>query len=238
MSCTPRRQSTGGSGGVRRGRRSALGRAETSADGGAGIPVARGARCIVATLFALVAGCSDGAQVVSTRWDVAAAPRTVHVLFPENRTVTPLDAVGFGGVLDRMVHGPRPLDVEQILRRDLAVVLSEKGYDVTGSATRPSDPTEEAEEIADGVDAVLAASFDTWDHDRGGLDRIATAIRIEIRPIGGGEPLFVAREDFVFRDERDGTPGRFIERGLLGAARSLLAKLPDASLPAVRVSDS
>ncbi|HLU47282.1 MAG TPA: hypothetical protein VK116_04330 [Planctomycetota bacterium] len=178
--------------------------------------------------LALFVASSCRSRIPDVEWEPGAAPRRIHIAYPKNETHTPLMAVAFGRALNVLVHGPRIVDIQRLFLENLGTALREKGYDITFGRPVEADANGAAD-VPDDADAILRPTFVAWRHQRSDVDLITTTIRLDLERHGDapGERLFTIEDDFIFRDEIRGTEGAFAERGLLGAARSLVRPLPD-----------
>jgi len=183
-------------------------------------------------LLAAAAGCATRGEV-HERYDEL-GPSRIDVPEPENRTVVPLDEIGYGGLLQRVITGPRVYPVTDMLRQGLRDALLEKGYDVADGASARYAQVDFREPVGDAsvtppFDAVLYSTVEGWSERRAHPAGVALKLRVALHRVPSGERLYEAVHVAHMSEDRHGpdSQGRFLESGLRRAAAGALADLPE-----------
>jgi hypothetical protein len=198
---------------------------------GAPGPASRGAVPLVffpfplATL-ALFCGCAPRADVHPSYGELR--PRAVAVARPENRTVHALEAVPFGGPLQRVVTGPRVYNVPALLELELREALNARGYATAGPPPRDLDYSKPLPPDAalPPFGAVLLSSIESWEARTVQPIQVLLRYRLSLYHVPSGELLYCGL--FSARVEGHGKPaaGDFLELEIRRSVRRALSALP------------
>lgn len=178
----------------------------------------------------LLGGCAHGGWVHPAYSE--RMPHSIAVLPVRNETVHQLEAVSFGGFLQRAVIGPRTFDIPDILRASFEEALIQTGYEAARPAPGPVTAALEsgaarAEEVAAiPFDAALHTAIEAWQADTGSSPGLRMRYRIELRSIPGAEILFSGVFPCVHREDSRERGMDAVPNAIRRSAKQALSALP------------
>ena len=177
-------------------------------------------------LAGVLAGCASPRGKLHDEF-AELSPARVAVPPPTNGTVWRLDAVTFGGVLQRLVFRPKTYNVLALLQTSLEKELDRKGYVTTSQIPADSDYRQPLPEAA-GVppfDAAVYATIETWSSSD--LPPIGAKMRcrFEMYHVPTAALLYEVVTT-VRAGGRHDTQPNFLESAVSAAVRRALSSLP------------
>ena len=162
-----------------------------------------------------------------------------------NETIHQLDAVTFGGLLQRITVGAEAVNVPDVLRGSLEEALLLKEYDAPPFKKPEGDPEgsipvavpEEStapKPLSDAwaklpFDAVLVAAIETWQASTTGTPSVEMRYRVMIRRIPGLQVLYSNVFEGSYREDIRTRSAEGVPAWIRRSARKVLADLPAGS---------
>lgn len=183
-------------------------------------------------LHGLLVGCRSPAEVHPEY--ARLAPSKVLVPPPVNRTIHQLDAVTFGGLLQRAVIGGDTYNVPRLLQGSVEDTLVLRGYSVAEDAAIPDvDPPDFRQPLpADAplpdFDGICYAEILEWRSRRTSTSGLHMKYRLELYRVPTGELLFSG--DFAFEGKGSMNDPEFenLAKLIRQSVRGALSFLPRA----------
>jgi hypothetical protein len=174
-------------------------------------PVAYAREALTALLLvaaAALAGAGCGAPTFLHEDYARLAPSTVAVLPSLNRTIYQLDEVTFGGLLQRAMSTPRPINVPLVVQGAVQDALVARGYGTllceAGSREAAVDftrPLVDAEPRR--FDAACITTIEGWRSDRTSTSTLYMKYRVDLYRVPTAELLFTGHFSVTHGPEHD-----------------------------------
>jgi hypothetical protein len=177
------------------------------------------AAVLIGALFPIASGCATAE--VNPRYE-SLKPSVVAVLPVENATIHQLDAVAFGGLLQRGIIGPEVHDIPALLRAGLEESLLLAGYatssgagGVPAGAGRPPQ-----------FEATLLATIESWWASTVGTPAFSMRYRVEMHHVESGEVLYRNLVESRAEEDPRARSADLVPAAIRRSARRALAELP------------
>ncbi|MEM7261421.1 MAG: hypothetical protein AAF488_05475 [Planctomycetota bacterium] len=153
----------------------------------------------------------------------------VDLRAPTNETIHDVRRIGFGGLLQNLITGPRVYNLEQMLYTELRNALEDKGYEVTlGLSMGETDYRQPQEAKSPDFDAVMYTTITRFTPPSSSPPpRLRITLEGELRVAGSATLAYSVEDTVDVRGTVRDSQGRFLEAGIRGVARRLVMDLPD-----------